>query len=132
MQLLSSLLLTSGCEAYVALIVGSMPGFASFFRGKMPGVSLLASMNSVFFKARNSALGNSQRSNPGVSSREFILPSGPMRDKDYLELQDTRHFGESVRTEIRAEGARSKSLEDGVVHKTVAFHQSMMQERPAI
>ena len=118
-HLLCSLRPTSTCEFYVAIIVGSMPGFASFFSGKMPGVSLLASMNSVLLKSRNGALGNKI----GLSSGESIIPSGPRRDKGYLEVQDTRHLGESVRTEIRAEGAPSRS-EEGVVHKTVAFHQS--------
>ena len=93
----------------------------------MPGVSLLATMNSVLLRFRNGAFSNKI----GLSSGELITPIDPRRDKGYLELQDTRHLGESVRTEIRAEGAPSR-FEEGVVHKIVAIHQSMTQERPAI
>lgn len=127
---------TSTCEIYVSIIVSSMPAFASFFKGTMPGASWLASMNSLVLKSRNrtssSKIELSHRSNTGLySSGEFMISGGQARDKGYLELHD---IGDnelrSVKTVIRGEGTAPRTLEEGVVHKTIAVHQSMRQDTP--
>lgn len=63
-----------------------------------------------------------------------MVSVGHARDKSYLELLDIRHLGDcelgSVRTEIRGEGAGPRTLEEGVVRKTIAVDQSMKQEPP--
>lgn len=101
------------CESYVAIVIGSMPAFASFFKGEMPGASWLTGMNSLV------------RSNTVTpSSGGSMIPGGHTREKGYHELG-------SVRTDIRGEGAAPRTLEEGVVYKTVAVHQSMRQGRPA-
>lgn len=112
-QLFYSLRSTSTCESYVAIVIGSMPAFASFFKGEMPGASWLTGMNSLV------------RSNTVTpSSGGSMIPGGHTREKGYHELG-------SVRTDIRGEGAAPRTLEEGVVYKTVAVHQSMRQGRPA-
>lgn len=64
-----------------------------------------------------------------------MIPGGHVYDLGYLELHDTRHLGDyefgSVRTEIQGEGAAPKGLEEGLIPKTIAVHQSMRQERSA-
>lgn len=134
-----SLCSTSICEYYLALIVSSMPAFASFFKGEMPGASLLASLSSLVLRFRSSTsrskVGPLDKPNTGLASEELPISGGRVRNKGYVELHDTRYFGgyglESVITEIRGEGAAPTTLE-GVVHKTVTVHQSMRQERPAL
>ena len=120
-------------EIYVAIIVGSMPAFASFFNGQMPGVSLLASIISLVRRTRHAASSSrvrlSRRTSAELrSSEEFIIPNGYERDKGYLELRDTRRPGEnemgSNRTNIRGEGPVPRDLEEGVVRKTVTAQQS--------
>ena len=130
-QLLYSLHSISTVEIYIAIIVGSMPAFAAFFRGEMPGASLLASVNSLRSRngAPNSKIGLSNRSNTGMpSSGESMIRSGHSRDKGYLELNDPRHLKDfklgSVSTEIRGE-AGPRTLEMGVVHKTIDVRQTM-------
>ena len=124
---------TSACEIYVAIIVGSMPAFASFFKGQMPGASLLASMNSLVLRTRHAASSRkvrlSRRTSTELrSSEEFIIPNRYERDKGYLELHDTRRLGEnelgSTRTNIRGEGLVPRDLEEGIVRKTVTVQQS--------
>ena len=121
------------CEIYVAIIVGSMPAFASFFNGQMPGASLLASMNSLILRTRHAASSGriklSRRASIDLhSSEDSIILNRYERDKGYLELDDTRRFGEydngSTRTDIRGEGPVPKDLEEGVVRKTIAVQQS--------
>ena len=124
---------TSACEIYVAIIVGSMPAFASFFNGQMPGASLLASMNSLVLRTRHAAFNSrvrlSRRASKELHSSEgSIILNGYERDRGYLELHDTRGFGEydngSTRTDIRGEGGSPRCLEEGVVRKTITVHQS--------
>lgn len=64
-----------------------------------------------------------------------MVPGGHVYNQGYLELRDTRPLRDyelrSVRTEIQGEGAAPKGLEEGLVPKTIAVHQSMRQERSA-
>ena len=114
-----------------------MPAFVSFFKGKMPGASWLASLNSLVLKSKKGASSSkielSHRSNTGIPfAGDSTVPAGHARDKGYFELHETRHLGDcelgSVRTEIRGEGAGPRTLEEGVVRKTIAVDQSMKQE----
>ena len=111
-----------------------MPAFASFFNGQMPGAIFLASMNSLILRTKQAASSSrvrlSRKSTTELrSSEEFIIPNRyDERDKGYLELHDTRRFGEygngSTRTQIRGEGHVPTDLEEGVVRKTVTVQQS--------
>ena len=130
-QLLYSLHSISTVEIYIAIIVGSMPAFAAFFRGEMPGASLLASVNSLRSRngAPNSKIGLSNRSNTGIPfSGESMILSGHSRDKGYLELHNPSHLRDyelgSVSTEIQGE-AGPRTLEMGVVHRTIDVRQTM-------
>ncbi|KAM0802371.1 hypothetical protein BDR22DRAFT_887605 [Usnea florida] len=123
----------NACESYVAIIVGSMPAFASFFKGQMPGAILLASMNSLALRCRNAASGSGVRfarrtSTELPASQDLIIPNKYVRDKGYLELYDTRRLGEDglgpSRTNIGGEQTYPNDLEEGVVRKTVTVHQS--------
>lgn len=123
-------------EINVAIIVGSIPAFASFFNRQMPGASWLAAIRSLISRstdrASSSKFGRSGRSNTGVvPSGESVIPGGHARDKGYLELHDTRHPTDyelgSVRTEIQGTAA-SPSLEEGVVHKSINVYQTVGQE----
>ena len=121
-------------------MVGSMPAFASFFRGEMPGASWLASLNSLVAVSRSltsrSKVGLSHKSSKVVpSSEERMVPSGRARDKGYLEIYDTLQVKGyelgSVRTEICGYSATPRTIEHGVVHKTTDVHQMVRQERQA-
>ena len=122
---------TSACEIYVAIIVGSMPAFASFFKGQMPGACLLASMNSLVLRSRHAASSSRVRlsrkpSKELHSSEDFIIPNRHERDKGYLELHDFRLLEEdelgSTRTNIRGETTVPRDLEEGVVRKIIIVH----------
>ena len=52
LRLVKSLHLVSGCEIYVAIIVASMPAFASFFKGSMPGAFWLTKMGSILSRCK--------------------------------------------------------------------------------
>lgn len=107
----------------MAIIVGSMPAFASFFKGEMPGASWLTRMNSLV--GPSNKVGLVHRSNTGTPfSGGSMLPGGHTCERGYHELG-------SVRTDTRGEGAAPRTLEEGVVHKTIAVHQSMSQGPPA-
>lgn len=118
----------------------------------MLGASWLASTRSLALKFKSGASSLALTFRSGVSSSkaglshgtssmvpssgDTMISGGHARDKGYLELHDIGHLGDhhhlgSVRTEIRGEGAALRSLEEGVVHKTVDVHQSTMQERSA-
>ena len=64
-----------------------------------------------------------------------MKPASHTRDKGYLELHDIGHLGDdalrSVRTVTRGEGTATRTLEEGVVHKTIDVHQSMMRDLSA-
>ncbi len=106
----------------------------------MPGAFWLARISSLGKSSRGGASSShlrlSHRSISGTPSEAFVGTSGRARDKDYLVLNDTRDLGGwdfgSVRTEIRGEGAAPRTVEEGVVHKTVDVYQSMRQERSAV
>ena len=106
----------------------------------MPGALWLARISSLGQKPECGASSNqlrpSHRSISGKPPGEFAVIGDHAREKGYLELDDVRSLGEwdfgSVRTEIRGEGAVQSYLEEGVVHKTVAVYQSMMQERSPV
>ena len=104
----------------------------------MPGAFWLAILNTLVLKSRASSwkLGLSHRSNTGtLSFGGSIDPASRARDKGYLELHGTRHLSDDelrlVGTEVRGEGADPRTLEEGVVHRTIAVHQSMRQDPPA-
>ena len=138
MQPFDSLCSNSTCENYVAIIVGSMPAFASFFNGEMPGASWVAGLHSLILSLRHGASSSkirlSGRSNAGSPScGKSTVPNGHARDRGYLELDDTRYLGNyelgSVETGIRGEDASPGTIEEGAIYKTVAVQQSMRQVR---
>ena len=99
--------LASTCECCVAIIVGSMPAFASFFKGQMPGASWLASTNSIVRRLKRGVSKSSSQLSPAgrfemSTSGGFTIGGGHARDKNWLELRDNqfhRDFEqESVRT----------------------------------
>ena len=123
----------------MAIIVSSRPAFAAFAKDKMPHSTWLSTLRSRFFKSKysdsRSKIGVSQKPSLGVpSSQESILPDSHPRANDYLELQDTRHRRDyelgSVRTEIQGMRASPGTVQEGVVHKSIAVHQSMDLNRP--
>ena len=138
-RLVKSLHLASGCEIHVAIIVASMPAFASFFKGSMPGALWLTKMNSLLIKCKpgvsksDCCTGLSPIPSIGVSpSEQFLVLSGRSRGKDYLELREISHFWdstlESTRIELLGEGTTPKALEQGIVHKPAPIYQPVKQE----
>lgn len=128
----------STCESCVAIIVGSTPGFASFFKGQMPGALWLASMSSFVREFTHGA----STSNTGLwhaskkrvtPARKFTIPGGHIRHRGYLGLHNIRHFGDSdldlMRTEIREENDAPRTLEESLILKPVATHQSKREEQ---
>ena len=125
----------SACEIYVAIIVGSMPAFASFFKGQMPGATFLAGMNSLILRTRHGASRvrlSRWTSKDFHSSESSVISNRNPRDRGYLELHDTRP-GENgsgpTRTNISGEGIVLRDVEEGVVRKTVTVQRST-QEPP--
>lgn len=128
------------CESYVAIIVSSMPAFASIFKNKLPRVSWPSSLKSLVLKSKTGASSSKirlgRRSGTEItSSGKSMIPGGHVHDQGYLELRDTRPLGgheiTSVKTEIQGEGATPKYLQEGLTPKSIAVHQSMRQERSA-
>ena len=136
---MKSLHLASGCEIYVAIIVASMPAFASFFKGSMPGAYWLTKMNSVFIRYKSGVskgaccTGLSPIPSTGVPpSGECLVPSGHSRGKDFFELHENSYFGDSAlastRIELLGEGATPTTFEQDIVHKPAPIHQPVKQE----
>ena len=139
LRLMKSLHLASGCEIYVAIIVASMPAFASFFNGSMPGAFWLTKIKYLLVKCKSEVsksaycTGLSPIPNTGVSpSGRFIVSSGQSRGKDYLELREISRpwdsASRSTRIELLDEGATPTNLEQGIVHKPAAIYQPVKQE----
>ena len=126
---------TSTCEMDVAIIVGSMPAFYSFFKGKVPGASWLASMSTLVLKSIRAASGDSVVSShertAGVSS-SLVVPGRHAGESGYFEIHDTRPLRdyelESVRTENLDEAVAPGTLEAGITHHNLAIHYSTNQE----
>lgn len=104
----------------------------------MPGAFWQASMGSFIRKFRHGASTNNTEllhtSKKVVSpSGGFTIASVHTRDKASLDSHDTRHFGdpdtESMRAENWAEDTASRTLEESLVLKPVATHQSKRQEQ---
>lgn len=103
----------------------------------MPGASWLTTLHSLLTKLKHTR--NSGRPYPSAtakSSNDVPTTSdshAPDNDNGYLELRDTRllrGFGAGeVRTDIQGERAAKRTVEEGVVHKTVVIHQELMPER---
>ena len=122
-----SLHLPSLCEAYVAIIVASMPAFASFFNGTMPGVLCLASVNS-FLHRRSSRRSTRDLESLSVrcaeqrpSSGQYRVPHGHALENGYHELHDTNHFPDSGSGSTKAadlnERLARESLEEDAIGK---------------
>lgn len=119
----------------VAIIVGSMPAFYSFFKGKVPGASWLASMSTLVLKSIRAASGGSVVSShertAGVSS-SLVVPGRHAGESGYFEIHDTRPLRdyelESVRTENLDEAVAPGTLEAGITHHNLAIHYSTNQE----
>ena len=91
----------------VAIIVGSMPAFYAFFKGKAFGASWLASMNALVLRPLKAASRGNVVSSPertaGVSSPLVISGRHDAGENGYFEIHDTHPLGdyelESVKTE---------------------------------
>lgn len=138
---LDNLCLPSTCESCVAIIVSSTPAFASFFKDKMPGAFWQASMGPFVRRFRHRASTSNTEllhaSNRGLSPFGGVtVPRVHTRDKASLESHDIRHCGdsdaESMGKEIWEEGAGPRTLEESVVLKPVANHQSKGQEQTVV
>ena len=139
LRLVKSLQLASGCEIYVAIIVASMPAFASFFNGSMPGAFWLSKMTSLLIKCKPAVskiacrTGLSTIPSTGISpTGQFLIPSGHSRGRDYIELRESSHFWDSAltstRVEVLSEGATPITLEPDIVHKPAPIHQPVTQK----
>lgn len=137
--LVKSLHLASGCEIYVAIIVASMPAFASFFNGSMPGAFWLTKMNSFLNKCKTGVSKNVCSTglppipSTGVPpSGQFLALSSHSRGKDYLELREVIHFRdsalESTRIELLGERVTPIALEQDIVNKPAPIYQSVKQK----
>ena len=112
---------TSICEMDVAIIVGSMPAFYAFFKGKAFGASWLASMNTLVLRPLKAASRGNVVSSPertaGVSSSLVVSGRHDAGENGYLEIHDTRSLGnyelESVKTENPDEAVAPGTLEAG-------------------
>ena len=100
LRLMKDLQIASGCEIYVEIIVSSMPAFASFFNGSMPGAVWLTKIKYLLVKCKSGVsksaccTGLSPIANTGSSpSGQFLASSYQSRGKDYLELRDIRISG---------------------------------------
>ena len=119
----------------VAIIVGSIPAFFSFFKGKVPGASWLASMSTLVLKSTRLASGgtvaSSHERTAGVSS-SLVAPGRHAGENGYFEIHDARplrHYElESVRTENLEEVVAPGTLEGGITHQNLAIHHSTDQE----
>ena len=93
----------------------------------MPGAFWLASITSLGKECKrglsSSQMRLSLQSMSGIAPGEFAVSGGHAREKGYLELDSVQSLGEwesrSMRTEIRAEGAATRIIEEDGVHKTV-------------
>ena len=134
----------STCENYVAIIVSSMPAVASVSRGRTSLPSWLASMRSRLSRSKSESRLSASRTKTSVSyqSGNGVWPSdgGVVADHHagddiYLELFDGRREGDYelglVTTEIRAAADGRRTLEEGVVRKSVEVHQLTRQARLA-
>ena len=128
----------STCESCIAIIVGSTPAFAAFFKGQMPGALWQASMSSFVRKFTHGAsTSNTELSHAAPKrvspARRFTVPGGHTRHIGYPGPRDTRHFGDSdldlMRTDIQEEGVAPRILEECVILKPVATHQSKREEQ---
>ena len=139
LRLMKTLHLASGCEIYVAIIAASMPAFASFFNGSMPGAFWLTTIKNLLVKCKSGVsksaccTGLSPIPNTGVShSGQFLVPNGQSRGKSYLELREISHPWESAsrstRIKLLGEEATAATLEQGIVHKPAATYQPVKQE----
>ncbi|KAL9128016.1 MAG: hypothetical protein Q9217_003210 [Psora testacea] len=127
------------CENYVAIIVSSMPALASFSKGKIPGVSLLASMRSRFLSSKFSGSSPSKASaSSGTSNADREVPHHPamvglqVRESGYLEIRDGRKVDQyqmgPVKTDIWGPSRSPRRMEEGVVRKNVDLHQSVQED----
>ena len=139
LRLVECLHLASGCEIYVAIIVASMPAFASFFNGSMPGAVWLTRINSLLIKCKSGAsksdccTGLSLITGTGASpSKQIQVPSRHSHGKVFLELRETKHFWQSAlrstRIELPSEGATTITLEQGIVQEPAPVYQPVRQE----
>lgn len=137
----ASLYICISCENYVAIIVSSMPAVASVSKENISIASWLASMRSCLTQSR--IWSSRSKVNVPYNSRTVICPSDEVvitghhaGDGGYLELGDSRDAEDyelgSVKTEIRGTTDGQRIFEEGVVHKSVAVHQSTRQARPAV
>ena len=114
-----SLHLPSLCEAYVAIIVASMPAFASFFNGTMPGALCLAGLNSFlhqrsFRKSTRDLVGCAEQRPPG----QYRVTHGHALENGYHKLHDTNHSGSgSTKAAILNERLARESLEKDAICK---------------
>ena len=119
-----------------------MPGVASAFNGKISVAAWLVSLRSRLFQSRFTTASSDVANQPrtGVMtgacpSDEVAIASYHAGDGGYLELIDTRHVEDYelglVTTEIRGAADGRRIHEEGVVHKSIAVHQSTRQVRPA-
>ncbi|KAM0796848.1 hypothetical protein BDR22DRAFT_892787 [Usnea florida] len=135
-------------ENYIAIIVSSMPAFASFFNTSMPGTSCLTTLHSLVTRLKR-ALSSYRNNHPYTTKspdQSSMIEERSVPDHSYLELHDVRllrgfgsggrglrvgglgdggiTFGEgSVKTEIEGMRMPGARVEEGVVHKTVVLRQ---------
>ena len=136
----------STCENYVAIIVSSMPAVASVLRGNTSLLSWLASMRSRLSKSTSTSTSrlSASRTSVGVSqqsttelwpSNEGVTADHHGGDGIFLQLYEGRREGDYelglVTTEIQGAAGGLTTIKEGVVHKSVAVHQSTRQARPA-
>lgn len=111
-----------------------MPGFASFFKGQMPGAVWLTSMSAFLRKCKHgtssSSIGLSPISDTFRSpSGQIMKRGGHLRDESDLELDDTQCSWDSdsgsVGSVIQEEGDASRNLEEVIVRMPCPVYQSM-------
>ena len=133
---------TSTCENYIAIIVNSMPAVASISRGKTSLPSWLASMRSRIGRSKSRLSLLLTNSSPSYHSETRVWPSSngvvagqDSREGIYLQLCESRQEGHYelglVTTEVRGEGDSPRTLEEGVIRKSVEVHQSTRHAQPA-
>ena len=130
------------CENNIAIIVSSMPAVASVSRGKTSLESWLACMRSRLSRSKSRLTLLLTNSNPSYQSETRGWPSSggvitgqDSREGIYLQIYENRREGDYemglVTTEVRGEGECPRTLEEGVIRKSVEVHQSTRHAPPA-
>ncbi|KAL8715305.1 MAG: hypothetical protein Q9225_006429 [Loekoesia sp. 1 TL-2023] len=118
-------------EGYIAIIVGSMPALASFFKSSTAGESdtfarIRSRIATKFFhpsQPSDSSGKKSATSSSGHTKRSYPRTDSETESNTYLRTDSYIELGDTPRTNAYSNGP-NRDIEEGVIKKSVAIKQS--------